>query len=260
MLKVTQLSYQHQRDTLLSDITFDLLPGELLVVLGPNGAGKSTLLKCCAGTLKPSQGSIHLNNTTLEQWPLNELAQSRAVLTQQLSIPFALRVHEVVSLGLSPWSLNSKEQDKAITHVLNMVGMAHFSDRVFNSLSGGEQQRVQLARVLVQLLAHGEQDLTGKLLFLDEPISALDLQQQQIVMRLLKTMTERGMGIFCVLHDLNLATLYADTLLIIERGETVYYDTPSKMHHTSVVENTYKADLIQIDHSEKPLPQWQFRH
>lgn len=259
MLKVTSLNYQVQGKTLLNDITFELFDGELLVVLGPNGAGKSTLLKCCTGAVTATYGGIQFNHHPLERWPLKDLAQVRAVMTQHVSIPFALTVSEVVALGLSPWSVTAKKAQRTIADTLEMVGLSRFSGRVFNTLSGGEQQRVQLARVLAQLLCDNPDTLSGKLLFLDEPISALDLQQQQNVLRLVKSLSQRGLAVFCVLHDINLAALYADRLLILDQGETRFIGPPKSLATTRVIDQTYHADMIQIDHCEQSLPQWQFR-
>ncbi|RBP83234.1 heme ABC transporter ATP-binding protein [Marinomonas rhizomae] len=264
MLNVSDLTLMRSEKNLLDKVSLSIKPGQLTIILGPNGAGKSTLLKCCSGALQADAGHITLDDTPLENWSLAELAKKRAVLTQQIHLPFALTVKEVVFLGLAPWSLSDFQASELIHNTLIEVGMPDTETRQYASLSGGEQQRIQLARVLVQLFADQQceaktQGYKGKYLLLDEPISALDLHQQQRILRLLKNLAQKGLGIFCILHDINLATLYGDKLVLLEKGKVTFNSKPQQLAQGHIIETAYQADLIRLAHPDNQLPQWQFR-
>jgi iron complex transport system ATP-binding protein len=258
MLTVNQLSLIRSGKPLLDQVSLSIKPGQLTIILGPNGAGKSTLLKCCSGAIHADTGYIHLDNKLLTDWSLADLAKKRAVLTQQIHMPFTLTVKEVVSLGLAPWRLSDDQANHLIHNTLVEVGMADAEARIYASLSGGEQQRIQLARVLVQVYADPHPQ-AAKYLLLDEPISALDLHQQQRVLRLLKTLTQKGLGILCILHDINLAALYGDKLVLLEKGKITFDSEPSQLAQGKQIETTYQADLIRLSHPDTQLPQWQFK-
>lgn len=258
MLAVNNVTLSRTGKVLLDDVSMSLQSSELLMVLGPNGAGKSTLLSCLSGALKVDAGDVLLESKPLESLAIEKLAKKRAVLTQQVTMAFNFTVAEVVALGLAPWSLSSAQADTLIESTLSDVGLFQMQQRDYNSLSGGEQQRVQLARVLVQLLA-GNEDLSGCYLLLDEPISALDLEQQQKVLRLLKALSARGLAILCVIHDINLAALYGDRLLLLNKGRLVFQGVPSELAAQPFIESTYQADLIRLHHTQMAVPQWQFQ-
>lgn len=258
MLVAKDISVLRGEKALLSSVSMSLHQGQLLMVLGPNGAGKSTLLSCLSGAIDHQSGDILLDSLPLESLSLENLAKKRAVLTQQVTMAFNFTVDQVVTLGLAPWSLSNRRADELVCRTLNDVGLYQMQARDYNSLSGGEQQRVQLARVLVQLLA-GNEDLSGCYLLLDEPISALDLEQQQRVLRLLKELTLRGLAILCVIHDINLAALYGDSLLLLNKGRVAFQGSPAELTAQSYIESTYQADLIRIHHPQKAVPQWQFQ-
>jgi iron complex transport system ATP-binding protein len=264
MLNISQLTLIRSGKNLLENVSLSIKPGQLTIILGPNGAGKSTLLKCCSGALQADAGHITLDKKLLSNWSLADLAKKRAVLTQQIHLPFALTVKEVVSLGLAPWALSDYEASRLIHDTLVEVGMPDTETRQYASLSGGEQQRIQLARVLVQLFADKpsrtrKQSQEGKYLLLDEPISALDLHQQQRVLRLLKNLAQKGLGIFCILHDINLAALYGDKLVLLEKGKVIFNSEPKRLAQGNTIETAYQADLIRLSHPDTQLPQWQFK-
>jgi iron complex transport system ATP-binding protein len=246
-----------RKKALLNDVSLSIKAGELVMILGPNGAGKSTLLKVLAGQHRPHHGSVTLHGRDLSEWPLAELAKQRAVMTQSLNIPFALRVAEVVEMGLTPWALGLRQKAFIVDEQLRTVGMSSDVERSYQTLSGGEQQRVQLARTLAQL--HGGECVKPQLLLLDEPISALDLNHQQRTLRLMRHCAEQGMAVACVLHDVNQACLYADRIIMIESGWVRFDGTPEALRQTTTLESIYKADLISSAHPETQLPQWQFR-
>ncbi|MBJ7537922.1 heme ABC transporter ATP-binding protein [Marinomonas transparens] len=258
MLQANNVSLSRGGNLLLDCVSMSLESGELLMVLGPNGAGKSTLLSCLSGAVHGDAGEILLEAKPLSAFPIETLAKKRAVLTQQVTMVFNFTVEQVVSLGLAPWSLGVKQADELIQRTLMDVGLPNMQKRDYNSLSGGEQQRAQLARVLVQLLA-GNDDLSGCYLLLDEPIAALDLEQQQRVLRLLKTLSAKGLAVLCVIHDINLAALYGDRLVLLDNGRLMFQGKPADLTAKPYIESAYQADLIRLHHAQMAVPQWQFQ-
>ena len=191
-----------------------LAAGELLMLLGPNGAGKSTLLKAISGDL-PYIGNVMLSGRELGYWRPERLARQRAVMPQRVEVNFPLTVEEVVQLG-RPGAAR-RGSDPAVERLLNELDIAHLKHRLVPGLSGGEQQRLQLARVLAQII-----DSPGdRLLLLDECTSALDPAHQQLVLDLVRRLAkEEGVAVLAVVHDLNLAAQFADRLLLMKAGHT----------------------------------------
>ncbi|TVR50773.1 MAG: heme ABC transporter ATP-binding protein [Puniceicoccaceae bacterium] len=216
-IQLRDVRFERRRTTILHPIDAILPAGRLTALLGPNGAGKSTLLKLCAGELQPSSGHIDCFGRALADWNSGDLARRRAVLPQQSGLRFPFRVEEVVSLGRSPHPGRgrSREDSRHIAAVLSRVGLAGFEHRLYTSLSGGEQQRVHLARALVQIAG-------GKpaqcLLLLDEPTNNLDLAHQHSILKLARGLRDEGVSVLAVLHDLNLALTYADDALLLHQG------------------------------------------
>jgi iron complex transport system ATP-binding protein len=195
---------------------FEFGPG-LTAIVGPNGSGKTTMMKAVAGEL-PSKGEITINGhalAALEPW---QLAVKRAVLPQAATIAFPFTVREIVRLGLTVGPNRHAERIDAITaEALAAVDLAGFAGRFYQELSGGEQQRVQLARVLSQIW---EPVLDGEpcFLMLDEPVSALDIRHQLTIMTLARRYCESGGGVIAVMHDLNLTAMFADHMVMMRSG------------------------------------------
>jgi len=215
--------------------SLSLKPRELNVVLGPNGAGKSTLLRVLTGELHPDEGHVLYDGSPLSELDPAQIARRRAVLAQGSSLNFDFTAYEVVLLGriphLSGWE--SARDRQACDEALEAVEMATFRNRKYPSLSGGEQQRIHIARVLAQLDAgrgpEGEDGSPSAWLFLDEPTSALDLRHQHAVLRLVRRLAhEHGLGVMAILHDLNLALRYADHVLLLSEGRLVASGPPSE--------------------------------
>ena len=235
----------------LRNISLTLKPGERVALIGPNGAGKSTLLRVLTGYLQPDNGSCLLNGKPLAEWSPQALSRQRAVMRQQSQLGFDWPVEEVIAMGRAPW--DQKGGDTVVAQVMALSGCLPLTGRRFNTLSGGEQQRVQLARALAQLWQHGEPQ--GWLL-LDEPTSALDLYHQQHLLRLLKQLTLAGrLHVCAVLHDLNLAALWADRLLLLHQGEIVVQGTPEEVLKADVLHKWYGAEVHIAQHPGSPSPQ-----
>ncbi|WP_416362460.1 heme ABC transporter ATP-binding protein [Rouxiella badensis] len=250
-LAASNLCYSVANRRLISDISLQLSSGELVALIGPNGAGKSTLLRLLTGYLTPDSGDCALVGRPLTDWDPLELARTRAVMRQNSELAFGYSVREVVTLGRSPH--NNAQLQQALQQVLEQTDCLSLAERDYRQLSGGEQQRVQLARVLIQLWSAKP---SPRWLFLDEPTSALDLYHQQHSLRLLHRLTRQSpLAVCCVLHDLNLAALYADRILLLHQGELVAAGTPKEVLQADVLQRWYRADLGVINHPESPVPQ-----
>jgi iron complex transport system ATP-binding protein len=250
-LTAQQLRYSLGSRRLINDVSLSINSGEMVAIIGPNGAGKSTLLRLLTGYLTPGCGECLLLGRPLEQWPPQQLAKVRAVMRQHSDLAFPFTVEEVVSMGRAPHG--KRDAQWAVQQVMAQTDCLGLAQRDYRQLSGGEQQRVQLARVLAQLW---QPQPTPAWLFLDEPTSALDLYHQQHTLRLLRTLTrQQPIAVCCVLHDLNLAALYADRILLMHQGQLVATGTPQEVLQAEILTRWYQADLGVVHHPEVALPQ-----
>ncbi|EPF0314281.1 heme ABC transporter ATP-binding protein [Enterobacter chuandaensis] len=237
--------------TLIDDVSLTLSQGELVALIGPNGAGKSTLLRLLTGYLKPASGRCTLAGTPLAAWPPNTLARYRAVMRQNTQPGFDWPVDAVVGMGRAPWT--HIPEASVVEEVMAITGCLPLAGRQYAALSGGEQQRIQLARALAQLWCDGA---PRGWLFLDEPTSALDLYHQQHLLRLLKSLTRRGhLHVCVVLHDLNLASLWADRILLLHDGRLVSRGAPEDVLQAGEVARWYGAQVLVGSHPAHPVPQ-----
>ena len=228
-LSVQNILYKHDERTVLNGINAAVTPGTVTAVLGPNGAGKSTLIKIFAGELEPQQGLVQFDGKPLSHWRANELARHRALLPQSPELSFHFIAEDVVALGRYPHHGRSSadENQRAVEGSLLATDTAPFAARDCRTLSGGECHRVHYARVLAQLWrASGE---TSRILLLDEPVAGLDLFHQHAVLSKARAMASQGVGVMAVLHDLNLAYLYADEVLVLADGEIEAIGEPDKI-------------------------------
>jgi iron complex transport system ATP-binding protein len=202
--------------TLVDAVDLRVDPGEMIAIVGPNGAGKSTLLRMLSGDLRPTRGSVALKARDLFAYTPRELARHRAMLSQHVNVTFPFTVEEIVFMGAgeSPRITARRLVDAA----LQEVGLDHFSQRLFPTLSGGEQQRAHVARVLVQL-ACGEAVHGPGLLLLDEPTSSLDLRHQLDLVETAARRARNGTAVIAILHDLNLAMRFASRLVLLHEGK-----------------------------------------
>ncbi|MBE8721291.1 heme ABC transporter ATP-binding protein [Sphingobacterium pedocola] len=241
MLRVEKITYEVKGRKLLKDVSFQLRKGEVLALLGANGAGKSSLMRLLCGDTVPTEGQVSLMGKPLQQYSPIELAKKRAMLAQHNNMSMAFKVREIVQMGRYPHyrSVPSAHDHEIVDEVMDVCGISNFADRSYLSLSGGEQQRVQLARVLVQIW-----DNPDSLLLLDEPVSALDLQFQQQVLALTKALSRKGLMVVVVLHDINLAALYSDRILMLKNGRKWCEGTPIEVMEK---QNIYTVFSVQAD-------------
>lgn len=244
ILEVDGLGLQAGSQWRVKDLSLSLYPGELVAVCGPNGAGKSTLLSLLAGEIQATKGQVYWQSKPLAEWGRATLARARARLEQQLQINFDFKVEEVVALGRFAWD-EPEDDSKTIVHqALAAAGASELAGRAITRLSGGERQRVHLARVLAQVWG-----VQNALLLLDEPISAQDLGQQQSIFRNLKALAaEHHWSLVVVLHDLNMAGLYADRILMLEQGHLTCLGTPAEVLQLKELARVYAAELDAYRH------------
>lgn len=217
MLNATDISVCFGARKALNRVCFTAKAGELHAIVGPNGSGKTTLLKAMTGDLR-AEGCTTLNGTDIRHLSPEELACRRAVLPQSGNVAFPFTVLELVRLGLYAGMQGKRIFDPNLAQkALARVGLAGFEGRFVQDLSGGERQRVQLARVLVQIWEPVVDGLP-RWLFLDEPVSALDIGHQLIVMQLARDYAEAGGGVVAVMHDLNLTAMFADRITLLNGG------------------------------------------
>ena len=236
LLKISQLSWQVQTKAILKDINFTVNKGEVLGIIGPNGAGKTSLLRCLtnqANMLNQTNvsGSVQLKNTHLTQYSAKELAQHFALVMQKNDSIFALSVLDVMKMGLLPhkslFSIDSDHDRAQIALALEKVGLIHLVNTAFNLLSGGEQQRVLIARALVQ---------ASQILVLDEPTNHLDVYYQHQVLQLVNKL---NITVIMTVHDLNLASLYCQRLLLLNKGELIFDGTPKAVLNSETLSQVF---------------------
>lgn len=250
MLRTQSLQIRRGTKIVLTDITLELKPGEVLGVLGPNGAGKSTLLGALCGELNACHGSVWLDDRELSHWTGAQRAQRLAVLPQVSTLDFAFRVEEVVGMGRLPYQSGRVRDDEIVAAALNAADAGHLSGRSYLALSGGERQRVHLARVLAQLWP-GE---AGQTLLLDEPTSMLDPLHQHTTLQAVREFADHGAAVLVILHDLNLAARYCDRLLLLEGGRPVALDTPEQVLRPEPLKAVFGLEVLVQQHPERGHP------
>lgn len=245
------LSLRLGKRRVIDDVSVQLRRGEVTALIGPNGAGKSTLLRLLTGFLPADSGEQSIEGRPLADWSPSALSRRRAVMLQRTQLNANWPVETVIAMGRAPW--RGTVDPALIQRVMAETGCTHLAGRLYPALSGGEQQRVQLARSLAQLWCD---DGPQGWLFLDEPTSALDLYYQQHLLRLLKKLSQRGALHVCiVLHDLNLAALWADSILLLHQGKLVAQGTPQEVIQQSVIHRWYGADISMTQHPDANIPQ-----
>ncbi|MCW5690039.1 MAG: heme ABC transporter ATP-binding protein [Pseudolabrys sp.] len=224
-IDVNALSVRVGAKRLLDGVSFKVAQGETVAVIGPNGAGKSTLLRALSGEIAPSGGTVLLKGRAPQAWQPRELALRRAVLSQNVTVTFPFTAIEVVRMGAG--DRRGKAIDALAEAALAAVDLAGFHDRIIGTLSGGEQQRVHFARVMVQL-ACGEEAHGPGILMLDEPTASLDLRHQLDLVAVARQYAARGTTVIAIVHDLNLAALMAERVIVLSRGRLAADGPPAQ--------------------------------
>ncbi|MEX2601624.1 MAG: heme ABC transporter ATP-binding protein [Balneolaceae bacterium] len=255
MISATNITVQIDGHTLVRDVSMEIEPGTLSVILGKNGAGKSTFLKTLTGDIKPLSGEVRVEGRSLQQVEPLHLARKRAVMMQNLQLSFSFTALEVVLIGRSPYTRgfeSARDRDIAMECMVR-AGVEHLTDRQFPTLSGGEKQRVQLARMLAQLWDRIESGLPSCLL-LDEPLNSLDLSYQHSIMHLVRQLSRQNVGVLMILHDLNLAAQYADVINIMKDGKSYALGTPNDVFQADIIEMAFDCPVHIMRHPHRHCP------
>jgi iron complex transport system ATP-binding protein len=247
MLRALDLSFAYGRSArakpyVLRSVSLAADRGDLIGILGPNGSGKTTLLKILAGALSPQSGSVTLEGRSLSEWSQREIARRVALVPQETHAPFDFSVLDIVLMGRFPhlgaFALEGPE-DLAIAHrALLETGTTEFSERLFNTLSGGEKQRVVIASALAQ---------SPQLLLLDEPTASLDVGHQIEVQTLLRRLNADGVTMVLSTHDLNLAAALCRSLILIRNGQVIASGSTEDVLTQATVRELYGVDA-DVEH------------
>jgi len=249
-LQIHQVYFSYLDGLVLHNINLSIGAGEMVGLLGPNGSGKTTLIKLASGVLKPTQGEIRLDGSNLSRLSRKSIARSVAVVPQQFHIPFAFTTTEVVLLGRIPFLKAFAEEGevdkRAVANALELVGISELAQRRFDELSGGEQQKVILAMALAQ---------QPKLLLLDEPTVHLDITHQVEILELVRNLNmEQGLTVIAAMHDLNLASLYFDRLILLKEGRVSADGTPAQVLTKDRISEVFSASVRVEPHPTTGAP------
>lgn len=249
-IRLNQVSFSYNDNPVLRHIDLAVEKGEMVALLGPNGSGKTTLIKLVSGVLRPSEGQIHLDGSVLSRLKRREVARRVAVVPQQFNMPFAFSVGELVLLGRTPFhSLFSDEGERdhrVVEQAIECLGIDGLKGRFFNELSGGERQKAILAMALAQ---------EPKLLLLDEPTAHLDINHQVEILDLVKSLNrEQGLTIIGAVHDLNLAALYFDRVILLKAGRIFADGTPTEVLTEKAIKDVFSASVLVTKHPLTKAP------
>lgn len=251
MIEVKALHKSYHAKSVLRDVSFSVDRGEFFGIIGPNGSGKSTLLKMISGVISPDGGDILIAGKPIRSYSRKELARILAVLEQEALPPVGFRVREVLEMGRFPYQnwLGEEAEDptRLIDEIVRMLGLAELEERTLDQLSGGEKQRVALGKSLVQ---------KPRLLLLDEPTTYLDIGYQIQLMDIVRSWQKNTqVTVVAVLHDLNLASLYCDRILMLHKGNQIRVGDPRDILQSSLIEQVYGTRPIVMEHPVHQLPQ-----
>ncbi len=245
-INVKNLSHSFGEALVLKNISFQVPQKDFFIIIGPNGSGKTTLMKVISGILKPQNGELKILNRPIDQYHRKALAKTIAFVPQMTFADFPFTVTEIVLMGRSPYlgilGLEQENDLEVANQAIAFTGLENLAHRKLDQLSGGEQQRVFIARAICQ-----EPDI----ILLDEPTASLDLAYQVRIMDLMeKLKTEKGITVVMVSHDVNLAAMYADHLMLLHKGQVVCQGLPDEVLTYKTLEETYGCTLL-VD--ESPL-------
>jgi iron complex transport system ATP-binding protein len=244
------ISFSYNATETIKEVSVSLEQQEFVGIIGPNGAGKSTLLRILCGILKPAKGDILIFNKNMRELIQRTIAQNIAFVPQETYFTLNFSVEDIVLMGRFPYlrafQRETNEDLAATEHALIFAHVEEFRKRPINSLSSGERQRVVLARALAQ---------QPKILLLDEPTSHLDLHHQYAIMELLKKLNSEGTSIIIVNHDLNLASLYCQRLILIHKGAVYSEGSPESLLNENTLKSVYKTEVKIVKHPDRKVPQ-----
>ncbi|WP_159999309.1 heme ABC transporter ATP-binding protein [Roseomonas sp. 18066] len=245
MIRLDRATLRRGGRDLVAAVSLTLSPGEVLAIVGPNGAGKSSLMKLCSGELLPDAGHAAFDDRPLAGWDPLALARRRAVVSQKVALSFPMRAVEVAALGRLPWhgTAAQRHDRAAVAGALARAGVSALAQRPYALLSGGEQQRVQIARALAQLEAMPR----PAALLLDEPTASLDPGHRASLLRLLRILAAEGVAVAIVLHDLNEARFVADRVALLAEGRLLAEGTPDDVLRPELLAPVYGVGFRAVE-------------
>ena len=245
------VDFSYYDGLVLRDVSLCLRAGDLMGLIGPNGSGKTTLLRVLSGLLPPKRGHVYLDGRNVRELSRRQIAQRVAVVPQELAMPFAFSAYEMVMMGRTPHVrpiLGAGPLDRqVVTEKMELTATSALAERPFGELSGGEKQRVIIAMALAQ---------EPKILLLDEPTVHLDINHQVEILELIKRLNRReGLTVLATMHDLNLAALYFDRLILLDGGQVVANGSPSEVLREESIRQVFQADVRVQQHPTRHTPQ-----
>jgi len=239
LIEVKDLSFKINDKSIVDNLSFTINKGEFVSIIGPNGAGKTSLMRCLSNNLK-FEGEIRLKDKNIKNYGMKEKARIIGVVPQEYSLPFNFKVHDIVKMGRNPYLKKNQSIDKADSNIIikamQQTNTYEYKDRFYNSLSGGEKQRVITARALTQ---------EPEILFLDEFTSNLDIHNQLEIIELIYEMNRlKGITVLSIMHDLNMASRFSDRILLMIDGKMEIFDTPENVMKEEILSKAYKMEMI----------------
>jgi iron complex transport system ATP-binding protein len=255
MLKLQDIYYSIADKQILYNINVQFNTGQIHMILGPNGSGKTSLIKIASGQFENFKGSVQYDNELIQKIGTSSLAKYRSYLSQQNHIPFPLKVVELIQMGRYPhYEYQASKKDYEIVQaVVEQLEIKHLIDRDFSTLSGGEQQRVQFARVLTQVWEKANSQ--NRYLFLDEPLNNLDIQYQKYLLQTIKKFVNDDIAVIMVVHDINWALAYADKVYFLQDGNLIAQGNPIEIINADLIRKVFKIDaqLINVSGQLHPI-------
>ena len=250
VLNIDSISYEVNNKSILSDISFKVNQGEMACIIGPNGSGKSTLIKLISGELIPTTGKVVYLNKEIKNWDITELACRRSILSQSNNLSFPFTIKDIIKMGRYPIKNSTKENDEKIYEILiEILDLKDKVDQNYITLSGGEKQRVQLARVFSQIWSFG--NFSKKLLIIDEPTSFLDIKHQYALFDFLEKMNKKGLTIVMVLHDLNHALSFSNKIIMIKESRLLAEGKTSNVIDEEKLNELFDVKLKIVQENKK---------
>lgn len=236
MIEAKRIGLSINGKTLLNDVNLSVQPGTFTAIAGPNGAGKSSLLKILSHELTHYKGEVRINEVIASSYTVAQLSAVRAVLPQHSHVQFPFTVKQIVEMGRQHFRNSIRNNHELLEEVMELTGITDWANRNYFTLSGGEQQRVQLTRVLAQVW---DQKTFPRYVLLDEPTSSLDIAQQQLIFSLVKKACELNIGVLAIVHDLNQAVQFADHLYFMRNGSVIAQGESKEVFTKTNIEETF---------------------
>ena len=253
LLEIKSIFFKIKDKVILDDISLHVESGDMVSIIGPNGSGKTTILKAISNEISITDGEINFINKNISDWDLNDFANKKAVLSQSNNLVFPFSVIDIVKMGRFPLKNkgNQIEENNLCKKILNIFDLDDYVNQNYITLSGGEKQRVQLARVIAQIWSD---DYSKKILILDEPTSYLDIKHQHLLFQFLKELNKKGLTIIMVLHDLNHALLNSNKIVVLKDSKLISFGETKNIITEELIKKVFEIDLKLINYKGSDTP------